>query len=55
VFVVLGIEHAMRMRQIVTVACPAVQISPLYLTNGTIFAKTLLNKNVCFDFLNNFV
>jgi hypothetical protein len=43
----------MRVRHIVTVACPAVQISPLYLTNGAIFwkrLKRLLNRKCMFWF-----
>ena len=46
VFVGLFTQHAMRMRHIISssVACSAVPYFP-----------TLLNKNVCFDFLYNFV
>jgi hypothetical protein len=37
VFVALGIQYAMRMRHIASVACPAAPNFAHYLTNGKIF------------------
>jgi hypothetical protein len=52
--VALVIQHAMRKRHIVlpSVACPAVQYFPHYLTNGTLLGGKLQNiKCVCFGCL----
>jgi len=37
VSVVLGFQHAMRMRHLSSVACPIIPYFPNYLVNGTIF------------------
>jgi hypothetical protein len=49
VFVALDIQHAMRMRQIVTCALPCSTVFfPRYLINGTILGKKLLNLEYLF-------
>jgi hypothetical protein len=52
VFVALGIQHAMRVRHIVIVACPALQnfSTFLFFINGMIFENKLLNTKRVFRF-----
>ena len=51
VFIVVGIQHAMRVRHIVICVQPRSTIfSPHYLINGTIFEKKLLNTKCVFLF-----
>jgi hypothetical protein len=55
VSVALGIQHAMRMRHIVTVAWPAVQyFSTLSHKRHDFRKKSYWTQNVCFDYLYNF-
>jgi hypothetical protein len=48
VFLVLGIQHAMRMGHIVILACTTLQYFSHYLINGTIFEKKFLGINYVF-------
>ena len=50
IFVASVIHHAMRMRRIISpsVACMANHIFPLYLTNGTIFGKKIIEYKMLF-------
>jgi hypothetical protein len=51
-FLALGIQHAMRLRNIVMWPAPLYNTFPHYLINGTIFGeKKMLTRSVCFDFL----
>ena len=52
----LHTQHSMGMRPIIIspVARLALSFFLHYLKNGTIFGKTLLNTNLCSDFIYNF-
>jgi hypothetical protein len=52
VFVVLGMQHAKRMRRFIlpSVACLAAPYFSSYFTNGTIFGKKVIGHIICFDF-----
>jgi hypothetical protein len=57
VFVALGIQHAVRMRHIVIVACPALQYFLHFFINGTISEKKKVpeHKIYALIFLYKFV
>jgi len=47
-FVALGVEHAMRMRRIISVACLSLSIIFFYIIiNGTIFEKNVTEQKMC--------
>ena len=50
VFLALGIQHAMRLRNVVMWPAPLYNTFPHYL-KGHNFRKNHLTQNVCFDFL----
>jgi hypothetical protein len=55
VFVALVMQHVMRMFHIAMSPVLLYSIFPHFLIKGTVFEKkTLLNVNVCFDFLYKF-
>ena len=51
VSIALVIQHAMRMRHIFSVVCPALQYFPTYFIKGTIFVQKLLSTKCVFRFL----
>ena len=54
VFVALGIQHAMRMRNIVICGLPRSTIFFHIISQTVRFSKELAEHKMCFDFLYNF-
>jgi hypothetical protein len=52
-FVALVTQHAMRMRRILSLACPALQCFP-HTDQLSDFRKEVIDHKMCFDFLFKF-